>query len=117
MKHKILKLIIKLSRNINNMLNNVIKHIQEKSCNHLYHEKVNYSWAPGHIVNDVEMCSICGKIISDPFNIKNMEITSVKSTAIKEFTIIEGKEKTNLKKPTNKLRQIIKSARKKPKNK
>lgn len=36
-------------------------------CEHPQKELCTYQWAPGHLMNNVEVCSICGEITKDPF--------------------------------------------------
>jgi len=40
-----------------------LEQIREKECKHPQSEKVNYMWAPGHIMPDTTVCSICGKVL------------------------------------------------------
>lgn len=37
-------------------------------CDHPETKLMNYMWAPGHIINDAEICTICGEYI-DPSSI------------------------------------------------
>ena len=37
--------------------------ILRKQCDHPKTEYVNYMWAPGHIMPNTKICSICGEVI------------------------------------------------------
>ena len=43
-----------------------IKEIRNNECKHPKTEKSLYSWAPGHVIPDVELCVVCGKVIKVP---------------------------------------------------
>jgi hypothetical protein len=36
-----------------------------EECKHEETERVNYMWAPGHIIPNTLVCSICGKVLYD----------------------------------------------------
>jgi hypothetical protein len=44
--------------------NKTLDEMREK-CDHPETEKVDYMWAPGHIMPDTEICSVCGKVTNN----------------------------------------------------
>lgn len=46
-------------------LNGKLLDIRE-SCDHPVTEKCTYSWAVGHGIENAEVCSICGELITKP---------------------------------------------------
>ena len=36
--------------------------IRTEECKHPEHKKEDYMWAPGHIMNDVDICVVCGEV-------------------------------------------------------
>jgi len=48
--------------------NEELENIRECECKHPQTEKVDYMWAPGHIMSDTEICSVCGKVMNNYWN-------------------------------------------------
>lgn len=48
--------------------NEELENIRESECKHPYTEKVNYEWAPGHIMPDTKVCAVCGKVMNSYWN-------------------------------------------------
>jgi len=51
--------------------NEELEYIRKNECDHPRTKKVNYMWAPGHIMSDTEMCSVCGKVIKTEYDVLN----------------------------------------------
>ena len=74
LKHKILRIIVNLSYLGIRGLNNLLEYIREKQCKHPQSRKGTYSWAPGHTVENAGICTICDKIVDNPYSVENMKI-------------------------------------------
>ena len=62
-KHIKLKKLVEYYYRVIKNANKELKKIRETECEHPKTEKVSYMWAPGHIHEDTEVCSICGEVI------------------------------------------------------
>lgn len=45
-----------------NQANDKLSYLR-KECNHNETKRTNYMWAPGHIMHDALVCSICGELL------------------------------------------------------
>jgi len=41
--------------------------ILREQCDHPESKLVNYSWAPGHIQPNTNVCAVCGKVLVEPW--------------------------------------------------
>jgi hypothetical protein len=71
-KHKELKKQIEFYYESIKYFESRLEDIREKQCNHPVLKKGNYMFAPGHITENVTICTICGK----PFYDYDIKISS-----------------------------------------
>lgn len=41
-----------------------LDNIRKKECMHPETELSNYEWSPGHVAQNVKVCSICGEVVN-----------------------------------------------------
>lgn len=55
--------------------NQQLEYIRKNVCKHSETKKVDYQWAPGHIISQATICSICGELLETPFELHNLKNT------------------------------------------
>ena len=61
-KHRELRKNVEYYYNAIKYVHECLDNIREKQCNHPKIEKGNYMTRPGHIIENVDICNICGKV-------------------------------------------------------
>jgi len=69
-KHKAIKLSVEHFYRQIKYSDRMLEQLRE-SCEHPKTEIIDYMWAPGHILSDTEICSICGKPLLPEYITKN----------------------------------------------